>query len=152
MFEVTIGEESVYNFALTDDRDDSIEVNIEGGFIEYELTLVPNSNNFTYTVTLVDTTNVSNISTLIFSANDSMSAVGVLSPRLEICACQNGGNCTQEGILGTVNNVVVLQCTCPGGQCTIYRGMYLPPITTSIRNTPTLFLMCCVCIAMRLRF
>ena len=52
---------------------------------------------------------------ITIEASDTMGAISTLSPRVEICACQNGGNCTLNGLLGIDTNVVDMLCQCDQG-------------------------------------
>ena len=53
---------------------------------------------------------------LTIYATDSVGAVGTYTPRLEICACQNDGNCTLDGVGNTDAPVVILNCACLPGE------------------------------------
>ena len=111
---MTIGDCYTYTFNVTDDQDTSLSVRVDGGFATYELDPIPNSDDYTYTVCLMNVTELSSLSALVFTVNDSLSAVGMLSPELVIYACLNGGNATREGV-SAMENVIILNCICPGG-------------------------------------
>lgn len=107
-FRVNIGEEVFYNFMVEDG-----EVQVLGG-------LPPNSaleqyggsiSMYSFRWTMQEPVDMS----LIFIANNSMNAISLLIPHVEVCACSNGGTCTLDGILGIQNNRVVLACECPEG-------------------------------------
>ena len=49
----------------------------------------------------------------MFSAIDSLEAAVTFSPRLELCACQNEGNCTLDGVIS--DTVTIMNCICPPG-------------------------------------
>ena len=106
-FRVNVGETSVYTFTVTDDSN-SPDVTVQGPDA-YSLT--SNGDTFTFSWTVTGVIDYS----LMFVAVDSMNAVSTLSPRVEICACQNNGVCTLEGILGTMGNVIDMQCECTPG-------------------------------------
>jgi hypothetical protein len=105
-FYITIGEPSTY------------DLRVEGGQLSVlgdqpeNSDLIEDSNTsglFHFTWTLSDPT----ADPITFIATNSQGSVAVLSPRLLLCACRNGGTCTEAGYLGTQNNVIVLQCDCP---------------------------------------
>ena len=52
---------------------------------------------------------------LVFVATDSSGASSSFIPRVEVCACVNGGNCTLDGIL-TTNSTIIMTCQCPQGK------------------------------------
>ena len=52
--------------------------------------------------------------TLEFTATDTREARSVFMPRVEICACKNGGTCTLTGVISDMNTVI-MNCLCPEG-------------------------------------
>ena len=52
---------------------------------------------------------------ITFIATDSQGGLAALSPLLLLCACENGGSCTDDGFLGSQSSVITLQCDCPEG-------------------------------------
>ena len=107
-FRVNVGEEVFYNFTVEDG-----EVEVLGG-------LPPNSaleqyggsiSMYSFSWTLQEPVDMS----LIFIATNSMNAFSLITPRIEVCACSNGGTCTLDGILSIQNNSVILACECPEG-------------------------------------
>ena len=108
IFRVNTGVASIYNLTV-----DGGQVDVVGG-LPANSALMEDSDTsglyyFTWTLLSPTATSVS------FIATNSMGGVSLLSPRIEICACANGGICTSDGFLGTQNNAVVLQCKCPDG-------------------------------------
>lgn len=110
-FRVIVGEKVFYNFTVEDG-----EVSVLGG-------LPPNSeleqyggsiSIYSFSWTLQEPVDLP----LIFIATNSMNAFSLLTPRVEVCACSNGGTCTLDGILRVQNNSVVLSCECPEGNIT----------------------------------
>ena len=79
-------------------------------------------------LTLVDTmtdgififeVNLDGISTSFsfeISAIDSQNAATVFNPQVQICACENGGSCTTNGLLNIVLDPLILACTCSSGE------------------------------------
>ena len=107
-FYITIGEPSTYDLRVEDSQ-----LSVLGDQPENSA-LIEDSNMsglFHFNWTLSDPT----ADPITFVATDSQGGVAVLSPRLLLCACRNGGTCTETGFLGTQNNVIVLQCDCPEG-------------------------------------
>jgi hypothetical protein len=105
-FYITIGEPSTYDLRVEDGQ-----LSVLGDQPENSA-LIEDSNTsglFHFNWTLSDPT----ADPITFVATDSQGGVAVLSPRLLLCACRNGGTCTETGFLGTQNNVIVLQCDCP---------------------------------------
>ena len=111
-FLLNAGELSIYTFNASDDSEEQVQVNIVGGLPANATFLQVDSTTYTFTWRLTDPNYVSN---LTFYASDSSGAVGVLSPEIVVCACQNGGNCTTEGVLSAQNNVLIMNCICPSG-------------------------------------
>ena len=60
---------------------------------------------------LVQAVNVS----LMFEAKDNFDAVSVLNVQVQICACENDGNCTVDGLLSISGSSIVLNCQCLEG-------------------------------------
>ena len=111
-FLLNAGELSVYTFNASDDGGEQVQVNILGGLPANATLLQVNSTTYNFTWRL---TNPNHASNLTFYASDSFGVVGVLSPEIVVCACQNGGNCTSEGMLSAQNNVLIMNCICPSG-------------------------------------
>jgi len=111
-FQVYTGILSAYTFNVSDDNDDQVQVNIVGGTPANGNLIRVNSTTYTFTWNLMDPGLASN---LTFYASDSLGAVGVLSPRIVVCGCQNRGNCTSDGVLSPQNNILIMNCYCPSG-------------------------------------
>jgi len=99
----------LYSFTATDEGDITIAVQ---GPQPDTYTFTVNGNMRTFSWTVMEPSNAS----VTFVATDSLSATSTLSPRVEMCACQNGGNCTLDGILGIDGNTVIMRCECPPGK------------------------------------
>jgi len=56
--------------------------------------------------------------TIIFLATDDLNANFRYEPIIEICQCENGGNCTLNGILDRTANPIDLNCICSEGEYT----------------------------------
>ena len=99
---------SSYSFTAIDDASDTVVVTIEGLSAD-DYTLIQNGNSYTLSIDV--TIGVP----IIIVATDSMNVVSTLSPTIEICACQNGGNCTLDGVLATGQDIIIMLCECPPG-------------------------------------
>lgn len=109
-FRVVLGQESVYNFTVTDDSD-NFTVTAVGDLGNSSISFTNDSNgNFSFRVTMHEPT----IFTLTFVAQDSIAAAS-LDPIVELCGCTNGGNCTLQGLLQTEFTTTIMNCECPEG-------------------------------------
>ena len=109
VFVVNLHQESFYFFNVSDEGD-SFTVAISGGQPNNS-TLRSNGSLYTFTWTLMELKN----STVTFVANDSFDAVSMLTPQIQICACENNGTCTIEGLTSVDQNPLVLNCECSPG-------------------------------------
>ena len=107
-FVVTVGRPSVYYFTVDASN---VTVGVVGG-VPIGATLMGVHGMYTFTWTLEGPLNLS----LTFSAMDSYNVTSLLSVRVEVCACQNGGNCTLDGLVGVaLGQSVVMNCVCSKG-------------------------------------
>ena len=110
-FQVNIGEESIYTFNATDEGDTFI-VTVMGGLPEGSA-LEEDGGIYMFRWTLMDP-NI--VISLAFLATDSEGASASLNPRVEICNCQNNGNCTVGGVENLDNTTILLNCECLDGK------------------------------------
>lgn len=113
MFRVTVGEENIYTFTITDYYYiDGYSVEIEGG--------TPPGGNLTSdgntTFTFSWTPETVPTHALSFIVTDDLGAASILSPFVQICACFNGGECTEQGVPSTIDNIQSLNCLCTEGK------------------------------------
>lgn len=113
-FRVTVGEFSTYSFTVTDESE-GVQVQVEGPAEDTYFLNVTN-NNYEFNWALIET---SSVSVVTFVATDTLGVSSILSPRVEVCACRNGGNCTTNGILGIDSNAVIMRCECSLGKILI---------------------------------
>ncbi|XP_064385849.1 mucin-like protein [Halichondria panicea] len=111
---VTLGEEAVLVFNVTDDKG-SINVTLVDG-LPAGATLLPTPKGdytmeFTFRLELNAIADIS----LVFLATDELDAGSTLEVQIMICACENNGNCTLEGVVDQSANTVVSNCVCPQG-------------------------------------
>ena len=127
---VTLGEEAVLVFNVTDDKN-TFNVSTLNG-LPVNSTLTPMAmDGFTEFVFRWNIYEVVNRS-LMFEARDELDAVSVLNVQVQICACQNGGNCTLGGLLSTTASTIVLNCECSEGQC--YRRKIIHWVKHGVRG------------------
>ncbi len=100
VFRVNVGEENVYTFTVIDYTFNEImTVEVQGGTpLGGSLS---SDGNATYT--FVWTPETSPTSALSFVATDDLGASAMLTPFLQVCACFNGGECTEKGVPPTIN-------------------------------------------------
>ena len=116
-FMATVGEESVYTFTVSSDSENINVIILHEG----EETLpsgvqLNNSDGDSWTITWtpVDNTAVLNL-TIIAVDVDMNNISSFFNPVVQLCACDNGGNCTTDGLLDIDYSFVVLNCECPEG-------------------------------------
>ena len=108
---VTLGEIPLYFFNVTDEGNITIAVKgLQTG------TYVLHGNNVITFPWIPQPFNTS----VTFVATDSLNVTSTLSPRVEMCACQNEGKCTLDGILGFSDSTVIMRCECPQGEKLMY--------------------------------
>lgn len=107
MLEITVGMAVSYTFTVMDD--DSFTVGLVDMPAGSQVLQNGQMYTFQWTVNEVD-----DVVPLTFYARDSMDATAVLSPRVDVCACQNNGECTSDGATAT-DNVAILNCLCSQG-------------------------------------
>ena len=114
----TVGEESVYTFTVTSDSQNIIVIILHEG----EETLPsgvqlndPDGDSYTITWTPSDNTSVLNLTIVAMDPNfENISSF--FDPVVQLCACENGGNCTTDGLLDTDFSFIILNCECPEGR------------------------------------
>lgn len=102
---------SVYQFSVEDVSNSSL-VGVVGG-IPTGATLTRNQGSYQFSWIL--NSSFQNIS-LHFYANNLMNDTTQYAVQVQLCNCQNGGECISNGLVGSyVNTAVILNCTCPMG-------------------------------------
>ena len=109
IFQVNLRQPSVYTFNATDEGD-NFTVTISGNQPSNS-TLVESGGLYTFTRTLQKLDNA----TITFLATDSLNAVTMLMPQTLLCACENDGVCTTEGLLTTDQDPLTMNCECQQG-------------------------------------
>ncbi len=109
VFLVNLRQESVFMLTVTDPGDE-FSLNIRGGLPENSI-LDESGGQFTFRWILQQVT----FEPLVFVANDSRNATTLFIPTVEVCACENGGTCTRNGLL-TNNATILLNCQCSNGK------------------------------------
>ena len=116
-FMATVGEESVYTFTVSSDSENINVIILHEG----EETL-PNcvqlnqtdGDNWTITWTPADSTSALNL-TIVAVDHNVNNISSVFNPVVQLCACENGGNCTTDGLPVNDFSFVILNCDCPEG-------------------------------------
>ena len=116
-FMTTVGEESVYTFTVSSDSQNIIVIILHEG----EETLPsgvqlnnPDGDSYTITWTPADNTSILNLTIVAMDPNnDNISSF--FDPVVQLCACENEGNCTTDGLLANDLSFIVLNCECPEG-------------------------------------
>ncbi len=105
---MTINKESVLHLSVTDPGD-NVTLFVQGGLPDNSV-LQGSEGEYDFRWSLQQAT----YQPIVFLANDSKGAASLFSPRVEVCACVNGGNCTLDGVLSN-NSTIVLNCLCTEG-------------------------------------
>ena len=105
-----VGQQAQYTFGVIDLGDDFV-VGVLGELPVSSELINKGEGVFNFLWTLQQPTNMS----LTFFARDSLNASSTLSPRVEVCACTNGGECTLDGVLSTDDSTVIMNCLCTEG-------------------------------------
>lgn len=107
VLEITVGMNASYTFTVVDDDSFTVGlVNTPAGS-----QILPSGQTYTFQWTVSD---IDDVIPLTFYARDSLDATTILSPTVEVCACQNNGECTSDGAV-TMDNVATLNCLCSQG-------------------------------------
>lgn len=111
---IDINIETEYTLSVEDSMD-NFTLHIRGGLPENSVLEAFGDGIYRFRWNLQEPTTAP----LVFVANDSRGAVSSFVPRVEICACVNGGLCILDG-LHTTNSTVLLNCQCTeGNSCCI---------------------------------
>ena len=110
VFRVNVGEENIYILIANDTS--NFNVTIEGGAPDGAILsdIGDGEYSFKWTPEVIPL-----ISSLSFVAMDSAGAASQHSPSVQVCACFNGGECTEEGVLNIEDPIIILTCLCPEG-------------------------------------
>ncbi len=114
---VNLGEVAEIRLNVTDDRN-IFNISVIGG-LPRNATLSQSdekSTEFTFKWFSDDIVNIS----LTFEAKDDFEAISVHNVQVQLCACENSGNCTTDGLLIVTGNTLVLNCECPEGKLLYY--------------------------------
>ena len=113
----TVGEESVYTFTVSSDSQNINVIILHEG----EETLPsgvqlnnPDGDSYTITWTPADNTALLNI-TIVAADLNMKNISSIFNPVVQLCACENGGNCTTDGLLINDFSFIVLNCECLEG-------------------------------------
>ena len=110
---LTLGEAAELRLNVTDDSN-QFNISLIGGLPD-NATLSQSTEDSTEFVFKWFPREIINIS-LIFEAEDNFEAMSIHNVQVQVCACENGGNCTTEGLLSVTGSTLVLNCQCPEGR------------------------------------
>ena len=114
----TVGEESVYTFTVSSDSQNIIVIILHEGeeMLPSGVQLSnPDGDSYTITWTPNNNTNVLNLTIVAMDPNNE-NISSFFDPVVQLCACENGGNCTTNGLLANDFSFIVLNCECPEGK------------------------------------
>ena len=113
----TVGEESVYTFTVSSDSENINVIILHEG----EETLPsgvqlnnPDGDSWTITWTPADSTSALNLTIVAVDLNMN-NISSFFNPVVQLCACENGGNCTTDGLPVNDFSYITLNCDCPAG-------------------------------------
>jgi len=107
IFTANVGVDSNYLFTVTGSINVTVVINGQ------ESLLLGSGNTFTVTWRPANINDQYNV-TIIATAEQNARAV--FAPRVQLCGCINGGNCTTAGVLNLQLPFNVLNCECPEGK------------------------------------
>ena len=116
-FLATVGEESVYIFTVSSDSENiNVIILHKGEEILPSGIQLNNPVGEHYIVTWTPADNTSVLLLTIVAANlDMNNIISFFNPIVQLCACENGGNCTTDGLPVNDFSFVLLNCECPEG-------------------------------------
>ena len=113
----TVGEESIYTFTISSDSENINVIILHEG----EETLPsgvqlnnPDGDSWTITWTPADSASVLNLTIVAMDLNMN-NISSIFNPIVQLCACENGGNCTTDGLLANDFSFIILNCNCQEG-------------------------------------
>ena len=109
-FHVTVGEENIYNFRVSDTND--YIVSIDEGTPEGGVLSDDGEGGYTFTWTPQSVPKRG----LTFVAMDELEAASIHSPLVQVCGCFNGGRCTKKPVSGGIDLLQMFECQCPEGK------------------------------------
>ena len=112
IFNATVGTNSTYSFSVTGSI--SVVVVINGQNSLPANAAFSNDSGDTFTLTW-NPVNVNEEFNVTIIATAERNATSMFVPRVQLCGCMNGGNCTEDGVLDLELPFIVLNCDCPPG-------------------------------------
>ena len=113
IFTVRVREMNSYSFTVQDPGD-NITVSVIGGLPSNALLEDSKDGQYTLHWNPIEAPNT----TLTLLATDSLGAASTLTPKVHVCNCFNGGNCTLDGIISTDDSTILMNCDCIRGSAT----------------------------------
>ena len=111
----------MYTFTVTSDNDNiNVMVLHDGEDMLPDGVVVNDLDGDSYSITwTADNSTVLNL-TIVANDPSNENVSSMFIPTVQLCACENGGNCTTNGLLNTDFSFVVLNCVCPAGTLLCY--------------------------------
>lgn len=110
-FMVTLNQQSDFTISVMDSNLASfsyVSENVENGMLTRSET-----DTSLYTFTWTPTASIDN--PIVFLAVDDMGAASQYTPQIRFCQCQNGAECTLDGVLDQLANPLDMYCICSAG-------------------------------------
>lgn len=115
---MTLGEESVLLISVIDPGD-NFTLSLEGGVPENATLEELGIGEYGFRWTLYHITD----RVLEFVATDTRGASSTFMPRVELCSCVNGGECTLNGVVSD-SATITMNCLCLEGDCNNYTSIH----------------------------
>ena len=107
----TVGIESIYSFTVTGSNDVTVVINGQES-LPSNTAFTGSGNTFTLTWNPVNIMEEFNVMIIAVAERN---ARAMFVPRIQLCGCENGGNCTTVGVPNLQLPFNVLNCNCPAG-------------------------------------
>lgn len=110
-YTVTLGQEFSFTISVVDTSISSFSIisgDVDDASISQHST-DPSLYTFTWTPNAI----IEN--PIVFLATDDLGASSQYKPQIQFCQCQNGAECTLQGVLNQLANPVDLNCLCAPG-------------------------------------
>ena len=112
---VTLNQEFVFTIGVLDNNLFSFSIISEE--VEGEVLTRSETDTSLWSFTWTPTSIIEN--PIVFVAKDDMGATSQYEPQIRFCQCQNGAECTLQGVLDPLANPLDLYCICSAGNCLI---------------------------------
>ena len=110
----TVEIDSIYSFTVTGSNDVTVAINGQES-LPSNANFTRSGNTFTLVWNPIDINEEFNVTIIAISERN---ARALFVPRVQLCGCVNGGNCTTVGVSNLQLPFNVLNCDCPAGTYT----------------------------------